>query len=404
MTTVEGLAPAGGLHPLQEGFKEEHGLQCGFCTPGMMLIASALLEENPDPSEEEIRWAISGNICRCTGYQNIVKAVQWARPRSQPRECRWRRRGPRRSAGSARASSARRTTRFVVGRGNYIDDITLPDMLHMAILRSPFAHATINSIDTSTRDGASRRRRGRHRRAARAAQPRVDADALGRHAGRARDRQGAHAGPGGRVRDRRRPVRRARRARADRRRLRPAARRSPRRSRRSSRGAPRHPRRQGGPGRQHGLPLGGRRRRGDRARVRGGRPGRPARDALPALAPVAARVLRLRRGRQPGDRQGDDLHDLAGAARAPHGVRARRRAAGAEHPDHLAGHRRRLRQQGAGLPGLRRRDGRVAPDRPAGEVDRGPHRQPDLDRLRARLPHGRRARAQGRREDDRRSA
>jgi aerobic carbon-monoxide dehydrogenase small subunit len=78
LTTVEGLAPAGGLHPLQQGFKEEHGLQCGFCTPGMLLVTSALLQENPDPTEEEIRWAISGNICRCTGYQNIVKAVQWA--------------------------------------------------------------------------------------------------------------------------------------------------------------------------------------------------------------------------------------------------------------------------------------------------------------------------------------
>ena len=75
--TVEGLGK-GGLHPLQLGFKEEHGLQCGFCTPGMLLVSAALLEENPDPSEEEIRWAISGNICRCTGYQNIVKAVQWA--------------------------------------------------------------------------------------------------------------------------------------------------------------------------------------------------------------------------------------------------------------------------------------------------------------------------------------
>jgi carbon-monoxide dehydrogenase small subunit len=78
VTTVEGLAPAGGLHALQQGFKEEHGLQCGFCTPGMMLTASALLAENPNPSEQEIRWALSGNICRCTGYQNIVKSVQWA--------------------------------------------------------------------------------------------------------------------------------------------------------------------------------------------------------------------------------------------------------------------------------------------------------------------------------------
>jgi carbon-monoxide dehydrogenase small subunit len=76
--TVEGLAQGGQLHPIQEGFREEHGLQCGFCTPGMMLVSSALLQENPNPTEEEIRWAISGNICRCTGYQNIVKAVQWA--------------------------------------------------------------------------------------------------------------------------------------------------------------------------------------------------------------------------------------------------------------------------------------------------------------------------------------
>ena len=78
VTTVEGLAANGKLHPIQEGFKEEHGLQCGFCTPGMLLASKALLEENPDPSEEEIRWALSGNLCRCTGYHNIVKAVQHA--------------------------------------------------------------------------------------------------------------------------------------------------------------------------------------------------------------------------------------------------------------------------------------------------------------------------------------
>ena len=78
LTTVEGLAGAAGLSPVQEGFHQEHGLQCGFCTPGMMLASTALLAENPAPSEEEIRWALSGNICRCTGYQNIVKAVQYA--------------------------------------------------------------------------------------------------------------------------------------------------------------------------------------------------------------------------------------------------------------------------------------------------------------------------------------
>ncbi|MEM9132503.1 MAG: (2Fe-2S)-binding protein [Actinomycetota bacterium] len=76
--TVEGMATASELHPIQEGFKDEHGLQCGFCTPGMMLSAKALLDENPNPTEDDVRWALSGNLCRCTGYQNIVKAVLWA--------------------------------------------------------------------------------------------------------------------------------------------------------------------------------------------------------------------------------------------------------------------------------------------------------------------------------------
>jgi carbon-monoxide dehydrogenase small subunit len=78
ITTVEGLEQGGKLHPIQQAFHEEHGLQCGFCTPGMMLTSVALLKENPNPSDEEIRWAISGQICRCTGYQNIVKAVHHA--------------------------------------------------------------------------------------------------------------------------------------------------------------------------------------------------------------------------------------------------------------------------------------------------------------------------------------
>ncbi|MDE0072397.1 MAG: (2Fe-2S)-binding protein [Gammaproteobacteria bacterium] len=76
--TVEGLAGADGMTPLQEGFQEEHGLQCGFCTPGMLMTGTALLESNPNPSEAEIREAISGNLCRCTGYVNIVKAVEYA--------------------------------------------------------------------------------------------------------------------------------------------------------------------------------------------------------------------------------------------------------------------------------------------------------------------------------------
>ena len=168
ITTVEGLATASELHPLQEGFKEEHGLQCGFCTPGMMLAAKALLDANPDPTEEDVRWALSGNLCRCTGYQNIVKSVLWAaaklRPAGEP--------GPTTAAGPDRPTGQHRRhdvsaldeikigglgasrkrvedNRFIRGKGNYTDDIVLPGMLHMEILRSPLAHARIVSIDTS---------------------------------------------------------------------------------------------------------------------------------------------------------------------------------------------------------------------------------------------------------------
>ena len=76
--TVEGLKQNGSLHPIQAAFKEHHGLQCGFCTPGMMLVGASLIEENPAPSDDDVRWGISGNICRCTGYLNTVKAIQAA--------------------------------------------------------------------------------------------------------------------------------------------------------------------------------------------------------------------------------------------------------------------------------------------------------------------------------------
>jgi carbon-monoxide dehydrogenase small subunit len=78
VTTIEGIGSEGNLHPVQEGFWEKHGLQCGFCTPGMIMASVALLNDNPDPSDEEIRHGLEGNICRCTGYQNIVKSVRWA--------------------------------------------------------------------------------------------------------------------------------------------------------------------------------------------------------------------------------------------------------------------------------------------------------------------------------------
>ena len=78
LRTVEGLKGADGLHPVQAAFKEHHGLQCGFCTPGMMIVGCSLLEQNPAPTDDDVRWAISGNICRCTGYTNIVAAIQAA--------------------------------------------------------------------------------------------------------------------------------------------------------------------------------------------------------------------------------------------------------------------------------------------------------------------------------------
>ena len=85
--TIEGMAEADGtLHPLQEGFRQEHGLQCGYCTPGMIMRAHRLLQENPNPTDDEIRMGIAGNLCRCTGYQNIVKAIRHAAGKLQVRE------------------------------------------------------------------------------------------------------------------------------------------------------------------------------------------------------------------------------------------------------------------------------------------------------------------------------
>jgi carbon-monoxide dehydrogenase small subunit len=86
ITTIEGMANGDQLHPLQEGFKEQHGLQCGFCTPGMIMTAADLLANNATPSEHEIREALEGNICRCTGYHNIVKSIQHAAAKMQQKE------------------------------------------------------------------------------------------------------------------------------------------------------------------------------------------------------------------------------------------------------------------------------------------------------------------------------
>ncbi|MCE2465730.1 MAG: (2Fe-2S)-binding protein [Dehalococcoidia bacterium] len=84
ITTIEGMASDGELHPIQQGFWDEHGLQCGFCTPGMIMLAQQFLERNPNPTEQEIRRGLAGNLCRCTGYHNIVKAIQNAARKGQP--------------------------------------------------------------------------------------------------------------------------------------------------------------------------------------------------------------------------------------------------------------------------------------------------------------------------------
>ena len=144
VTTVEGLAKHGALDPVQQAFAECHGLQCGFCTPGMMLTARWLLDNNPDPTAAEVREAISGQVCRCTGYENIVRSV--LRPPSTVFPS---------TRGQAPMSEAygslprKEDARFIRGQGRYVDDIALPGMLHGAILRSPLAHARVLSVDAS---------------------------------------------------------------------------------------------------------------------------------------------------------------------------------------------------------------------------------------------------------------
>ena len=152
------MAQGGQLHPLQAAFVEHHGLQCGFCTPGMLMRGYRLLQENPSPTEDEIRWGLSGNLCRCTGYQNIVKAVQHAAERDARREG-----GRRMSAvteltheereatlrGIGCARKRKEDARLIQGKGNYVDDVRLPGMLHGDFVRSPYGHARIKSIDVS---------------------------------------------------------------------------------------------------------------------------------------------------------------------------------------------------------------------------------------------------------------
>ena len=288
--------------------------------------------------------------------------------------------------------------RFIRGQGTYLDDIELPGMVHGAVLRSPYAHARIVSIDTSAAlahpNVAAVVTAKDLETLGLAWMPTISYDTQAVLGGR----QGPLPGPGGRVRDRDRRVLGQRRAVADRRGVRAAA-----GGRERAQGArPRRaadPRRQVRPGGQHREPdVGGRRPGGHRERLRRGRHGRGARHHLPALPPGAARDLRDHRRLQPGDRAAGHLQRQPGAARAPHGLRARGGAGGAHDPDPLPGHRRRVREQGAGVPRLRVRDRRVDRGRRAGQVGREPLREPDVHRLRPRLHHARRDLLEGRQD------
>ena len=137
---------------MQEAFRECHGLQCGFCTPGMIMQSIDLLNDNPHPSEEEIRLGLEGNLCRCTGYHNIVRAVQHA---AGPRQARQRKAQWMTAVQDAPAAEIGRDRRrkederLITGRTRWTDNLTLPGMLHLAMVRSPFAHARITGIDKS---------------------------------------------------------------------------------------------------------------------------------------------------------------------------------------------------------------------------------------------------------------
>jgi carbon-monoxide dehydrogenase large subunit len=144
--TIEGVAESGAIAALQRAFRAENALQCGFCTPGMLLTAQALLERNPDPDPVAVREAIGGNYCRCTGYHAIVQAILGAaRGRSaKPPEA-----APANDAYIGRSVVRPQTARLVAGRGTYTDDVVVPRLLHAAFVRSPHAHARIAGIDTA---------------------------------------------------------------------------------------------------------------------------------------------------------------------------------------------------------------------------------------------------------------
>ena len=395
-------------HPIQAAFKEHHGLQCGYCTPGMMLVGHALLEENPDPSDDDVRWAISGNICRCTGYMNIVTAIRAAAQasagetasRDRLREGAEHTMVTEREEIRGVGHSVRRVEddRFIRGRGNYIDDINLKGQLYMSILRSPWAHATLKGIDASaasalpgvvavvtgelmaqhnlawmpTLSGDTQavlvtdkvRYQGQEVAAVIATDPYIAKDAL--------QLIDVDYDP-----------------------LDPIV--TPQRALEAD--APLIRDEKDGQTDNHIYDWeAGDKEATDAAFAKADKV--VSLDTFyPRCHPVAAGDVRLRRRRRSGHGPGDDLHDVPGAAPDPDRVRARDGPARGEDPRDLPRPRRRFRQQGAGVPRLRRGDRGLAPAGQAGQVDRGPQREPDLDGVRARLPHARRDGAEVRRHD-----
>ena len=211
LLTVEGLMQRRGkLHPLQEGFKQEHGLQCGYCTPGMLMSSYALLEKNPTPTEEEIRWGISGNLCRCTGYQNIVKAVQFAAGKTGGRRKDELSQHRLKSVAWATPSSARRICASSRARATMSTMSSCPTCSYGHMVRSPYAHARLKGMNTEKAMQLPGVVGGHHRRRSGQGESCLDADALLRQANGAGYRQSAVSVAGSSLRGRGRSLYRRR--------------------------------------------------------------------------------------------------------------------------------------------------------------------------------------------------
>ena len=140
ITTIEGLADGDELHPMQEAFREYHGLQCGYCTPGMVMAAVGLLEENPNPTEREVRLGLEGNLCRCTGYHNIVKAVLACANGELAAPERWCRHDRHRGSPDRYIGTRMLRTedpRLLTGEAKFTDDLDIPGALHLAVAAQP---------------------------------------------------------------------------------------------------------------------------------------------------------------------------------------------------------------------------------------------------------------------------